>query len=363
VNRSAGRWSLQSRPRYPTILVAKPLGDVVANRQDSVSDLDASLFCEIFGGLLPEYGLSRDNLRSARALIRSKTAESRKLIERKPVSSVWDCLERYDAVNQTEYAACYTTRYGGIALDMTLMFARAEGGYPSNRKRMQAAIRIEEATFPYSGRAAIDLAHDIDLLCRDCQSVIPQSVGSGNLKLLFLVEFAERAALICASADGISVEDQKLFHAIFIHLLPSRSKLDDYERYDEKGKGESCLTLRARLVASNPGLQSRFNKYLSFADYSPAELGEIIRHFCDQNDYRLTESATEKLQTLFQSAYETRDKTFGNARFARNIFERAIENQSTRILTLDMMGKDVLTTLEACDISLPSDARGMEGAS
>jgi len=74
-----------------------------------------------------------------------------------------------------------------------------------------------------------------------------------------------------------------------------------------------------RFVDSNPGLQSRFNKYLSFDDYTPAELVEIFSHFCKQNDYRLTESATEKIRAFFQSAYEARDKMFGNARLARNV--------------------------------------------
>lgn len=111
-----------------------------------------------------------------------------------------------------------------------------------------------------------------------------------------------------------------------------------------------------RFISSNPGLQSRFNKYLSFEDYTPEELVSIFSHFCKQNDYRLTDSATEKITAFFQSAYDNRDKMFGNARLARNVFERAIENQSTRILSTDMTG-DVLTTIEACDISLPSETK------
>ena len=117
-----------------------------------------------------------------------------------------------------------------------------------------------------------------------------------------------------------------------------------------------------RFVASNPGLQSRFNKYLSFDDYAPAELVKIFNHFCNQNDYRLTESATEKIGEFFQSAYQTRDKMFGNARLARNLFERAIESQSTRIVTMEMTG-DVLSTIEACDISMPTEMKDIGGTS
>ena len=117
-----------------------------------------------------------------------------------------------------------------------------------------------------------------------------------------------------------------------------------------------------RFVASNPGLQSRFNKYLSFDDYAPFELVEIFNHFCKQNDYCLTEPATQKARAFFESAYEARDKMFGNARLARNVFEKAIESQSTRILNMDMTG-DVLTTIEACDISVPTEMKGVGGPS
>jgi stage V sporulation protein K len=113
-----------------------------------------------------------------------------------------------------------------------------------------------------------------------------------------------------------------------------------------------------RFITSNPGLQSRFNKYLSFADYTPEELVNIFSHFCNQNDYRLTEAATEKIRTFFRSAYDARDKMFGNARLARNVFEKAIESQSTRILNTDMTA-DVLTTIEACDISVPTEMKGL----
>lgn len=112
-----------------------------------------------------------------------------------------------------------------------------------------------------------------------------------------------------------------------------------------------------RFIESNPGLQSRFNKYLSFEDYTAAELVEIFGHFCKRNDYCLTEAASEKIRVFFESAYETRDRMFGNARLARNVFERSIEAQSNRILSTDMT-RDVLTTIEASDVSLSTEMKG-----
>jgi SpoVK/Ycf46/Vps4 family AAA+-type ATPase len=105
-----------------------------------------------------------------------------------------------------------------------------------------------------------------------------------------------------------------------------------------------------RFIASNPGLQSRFERSLTFDDYSPQELFEIFNCFCKQGDHRLTESATQKLSVLFQSAYETRDKTFGNARFARTVFEQTIQNQLSRIANPRTATREELTTIEGIDI-------------
>jgi hypothetical protein len=77
-----------------------------------------------------------------------------------------------------------------------------------------------------------------------------------------------------------------------------------------------------KFLESNPGLKSRFNKYLFFEDYRPSELLQIFRGFCSRSDYSLSTSAEAKLIEVFDEAYKHRDRTFGNARFARNILRR-----------------------------------------
>jgi AAA lid domain-containing protein len=101
---------------------------------------------------------------------------------------------------------------------------------------------------------------------------------------------------------------------------------------------------------SNPGLESRFNKYLTFDDYTPDELLLIFQGFCTESQYKLDADATSKLESLFQSAFQHRDAHFGNARLARNAFEHAITTMATRIVNLQKVEDSALETIQATDI-------------
>jgi hypothetical protein len=73
-----------------------------------------------------------------------------------------------------------------------------------------------------------------------------------------------------------------------------------------------------RFLDANPGLQSRFNKSLTFTDYAPEELMEIFVRFCNESDYELSEAAHAGLMFFFRNAYKNRDFKFGNARLMQN---------------------------------------------
>ena len=85
-------------------------------------------------------------------------------------------------------------------------------------------------------------------------------------------------------------------------------------------------------LKSNPGLQSRFNNFIDFEDYSPDELFEIFSRMCKKEKYKATESANEMLIKHFYNIYNKRDSYYGNAREVRNLFELIIKNQSNRLV-------------------------------
>ena len=106
-----------------------------------------------------------------------------------------------------------------------------------------------------------------------------------------------------------------------------------------------------RFIESNPGLKSRFNRYLHFADYSPSELTELLRYFCESGQFTLSEDAEAVAKNIFSEAYAERDKRFGNGRLVRNIFEKAIQNQADRIVAISNPSKADLVTIHVEDLS------------
>ena len=103
-------------------------------------------------------------------------------------------------------------------------------------------------------------------------------------------------------------------------------------------------------LSSNPGLRSRFGKSFRFIDYDPAQLLSIFERFLRKDGYRLTPQARERLTLLFLAAHARRDEAFGNARFARTIFERTISAQANRIMTMSNVSPETLASIEAEDI-------------
>jgi stage V sporulation protein K len=87
--------------------------------------------------------------------------------------------------------------------------------------------------------------------------------------------------------------------------------------------------LMHEFLDSNPGLRSRFARELTFPDYSTDELVAITERFAAQNEYRVTEPAAAELRRIFDRAQ--RGEGFGNARYARTIFEQALNAQALRL--------------------------------
>lgn len=86
-----------------------------------------------------------------------------------------------------------------------------------------------------------------------------------------------------------------------------------------------------KFFESNPGLKSRFNSYIEFDDYNPAELEAIMDMICDSNDYELTDSARQKICSIIRTNVETKGDEFANGRFIRNLYEDSIMNHARRV--------------------------------
>ena len=105
-----------------------------------------------------------------------------------------------------------------------------------------------------------------------------------------------------------------------------------------------------RFIDSNPGLQSRFNRYIDFPDYTGAELTDIFKMYMKKNQYTLSPDAETYLREQLDSAVEHKNRNFGNARYARNVFEKAIQQQANRLEKRTNLSKEDLTELTIADL-------------
>jgi Cdc6-like AAA superfamily ATPase len=105
-----------------------------------------------------------------------------------------------------------------------------------------------------------------------------------------------------------------------------------------------------RFIDSNPGLKSRFNRYINFPDYTSGELKDIFKMYVRKNQYSLTPDAEQYLKTRLDSAVKHKDRNFGNARYARNIFEKSIQRQANRLSNEKNPTAKQLTELTVSDI-------------
>jgi tellurite resistance protein len=108
-----------------------------------------------------------------------------------------------------------------------------------------------------------------------------------------------------------------------------------------------------RLLRSNPGLSSRFNRRMNFDDYRASEMGRIFETMCRRNQYDTPPLARAKLALGFDYLYHHRDEHFGNGRLVRNVFEESIRRMANRIAQVEQLTKELLTELQADDITLP----------
>ena len=106
-----------------------------------------------------------------------------------------------------------------------------------------------------------------------------------------------------------------------------------------------------QFIDSNPGLQSRFNRYIHFPDYNADELFQIFEANCKKNDYVMTDEAKTALKSLLEKAVAEKDKNFGNARFVRNLFEKTLERQANRLSKQENLSKEMLTEITIEDLS------------
>ena len=106
-----------------------------------------------------------------------------------------------------------------------------------------------------------------------------------------------------------------------------------------------------KFINSNPGLKSRFNKYIEFPDYTVDELVEIFNLNCKKYDYVVEEDAQKQIRARIVSKKMQMKENFANAREVRNMFEDIITNQARRVAAMENPTHEDMMKITVMDLS------------
>lgn len=181
----------------------------------------------------------------------------------------------------------------------------------------------------------------------DRSGLVAEYVGQTAVKTNKIIDSAMGGVLFIDEAYSLVTNSSNDYGKEAIATLLKRME-DDRERlvvilagYTQEMK---------EFIDSNPGLQSRFNRYIEFKDYSAEELLQIYLGNLKKYEYVITDGAIEKIKRVINKAIINKDHNFGNARWVRNIFEKTLEIQANRLATDGNISNESLTTITEDDI-------------
>lgn len=180
---------------------------------------------------------------------------------------------------------------------------------------------------------ALGLLRDGHIIETDRSGLVAGQLGQTAIKTAGVIKDAIGGVLFIdeayalAGANGTDQFGQEAIDTLLKEMEDKRDRLSVVVAgYTEDMK---------RFIASNPGLESRFTRYIHFDDYEPDGLAEIFRYFAADQALTLDVAANDKLAIVCDLMYSQRSRGFGNGRAVRKLFERTLENQAERLLNGD----------------------------
>lgn len=104
----------------------------------------------------------------------------------------------------------------------------------------------------------------------------------------------------------------------------------------------------SRFVKSNPGLESRFTKFIDFPDYTVDELVSIFDSIVKKNQFTCSSKGQELARKTIEAA-AVNGHVSGNARYVRNLFNAVRERMARRVMKIENASIIQLQTIEAED--------------
>ena len=198
--------------------------------------------------------------------------------------------------------------------------------------------------------------HSLDILSKgqlvevDRSGLVAGYVGQTALKTQKVIEKAMGGVLFIDEAYALNGKSENDFGQEAIDTI--LKAMEDH-RDDLVVIVAGYTELMDRFIHSNPGLESRFNRFLMFEDYTPEQMVAIFKMQCKKGCYVLGEGTEELVRDFI--AEESADDSFGNARGVRNLFEHILVAQNNRLAKMENVTRDDLMQI------LPDDVLSARG--
>lgn len=234
-----------------------------------------------------------------------------------------------------------------------------------NKKRREAGLRVAAISYhcvfagnPGTGKTTVarilagiykqlGILNKGQLVETDRSGLVAEYVGQTAVKTNKIIDKAIGGVLFIDEAYTLAQGGENDYGREAIATLLKRME-DDRDRLVVILAGYTNEI--EAFINTNPGLRSRFNRYVHFEDYSEEELFQIFQLQAKKYDYRLDDGAEAALRQLLHRKTSERHKDFGNARFVRNLFEGVIERQAVRLSAIERPDSESLATITADDI-------------
>ena len=198
--------------------------------------------------------------------------------------------------------------------------------------------------------------HSLDILSKgqlvevDRSGLVAGYVGQTALKTQKVIEKAMGGVLFIDEAYALNGKSENDFGQEAIDTV--LKAMEDH-RDDLVVIVAGYTELMDRFIHSNPGLESRFNRFLMFEDYTPEQMVAIFKMQCKKGCYVLAQGTEELVRDFI--AEESADDSFGNARGVRNLFEHILVAQNNRLAKMENVTRDDLMQI------LPDDVLSARG--
>ena len=193
--------------------------------------------------------------------------------------------------------------------------------------------------------------HSLDILSKgqlvevDRSGLVAGYVGQTALKTQKVIEKAMGGVLFIDEAYALNGKSENDFGQEAIDTI--LKAMEDH-RDDLVVIVAGYTELMDRFIHSNPGLESRFNRFLMFEDYTPEQMVAIFKMQCKKGCYVLAQGTEELVRDFI--AEESADDSFGNARGVRNLFEHILVAQNNRLAKMENVTRDDLMQILPNDV-------------